>query len=119
MEFPLLWATFILLPLSLAANFVDIKDLPGDRDTGIKTLPVIFGESRSRLIIAFFTICAYLMGAFLLNIAWVYPFNAAAAALHCWLLFRQPFDERPVFLVYLSALIALSVILFFYPVLHG
>jgi len=118
-EFPPAWAIFILLPLSLAANFVDIRDLPGDRGTGVRTLPVVFGERSSRMLIAFFTLCAYLTGACLLDVAWLYPFNAAAALLHCLLLFRTPFYERPVFLVYLSALIALCIILLFYPVISG
>ena len=114
-EFPIVWAIFILVPLALAANFVDIKDIPGDKETGVKTLPVILGEKTALILIAIFTFYTYLMAAIILNIAWLYPVNAVAALLHCYLLFRKPFDERPVFLVYILSLFALSGILFLYP----
>ena len=113
-QFPLIWALFILFPLTLAANFVDLKDTEGDRSMGIRTFPVIFGEYKARIIIALCTLVAYGMAGILLNLYWLYPLNGLMAVLHIHLLFRKPYREKPVFLIYLSSLLALNVILFFH-----
>ena len=112
-DFPVDWSLFILLPLSLAANFVDLKDTAGDASTGIRTLPVIFGERRAIHLIAFFTICTYVMAAIILNKIWVYPLCGIMMLLHVRLLYRKPFNEKPVFLIYISALFGLNIILLF------
>lgn len=110
-EFPVIWAIFILLPLSLAANFIDLKDTEGDRVAGIKTLPVLFGERKAKIFIAISTIATYIMAGWLLNINWAYPLNAVALIFHLWFLFRKPYNEKAVFLIYISSLIALDVLL--------
>jgi 4-hydroxybenzoate polyprenyltransferase len=112
-DFPVEWGVFIVLPLSLAANFVDLKDTAGDSKTGIKTLPVIFGERRAIHLITFFTICTYLMAAGIINLLWVYPLCAVMAILHVALLYRKPYNEKPIFLIYISALFGLNIILLF------
>lgn len=110
-EFPIAWAFFILVPLSLAANFIDLKDTEGDRVIGIKTLPVILGEKKAKIFIAVSTIATYVMAGWLLSINWAYPLNAGALALHLWFLFKKPYNEKAVFLIYISALIALNIFL--------
>lgn len=112
-DFSLIWVFYILVPLSLAANFVDLKDTEGDRHTGVKTLPVLWGEDKARLFITACTVFAYLMAGFLLHIWWVYPLNILIAALHIRFLYQQPYDEKPVFLIYVAALFGLDVFLFF------
>jgi chlorophyll synthase len=115
LQFPMAWLAFILIPLSLAANFVDLKDTEGDRATGIATLPVLMGEPTARHLIAAATIATYVWGAVLLGIAWVYPLNAVGAALHVYFLYRKPYDERWVFLILIGALLGLDFLLFFSP----
>ena len=112
-DFPIVWAVFIVLPLSLAANFVDLKDTAGDSKTGIKTLPVIFGERRAVHLITFFTVCTYLMAAVIINLLWVYPLCAIMTVLHIALLYRKPYNEKPIFIIYISALFGLNLILLF------
>lgn len=110
-DFPLGWAFFILIPLSLAANFVDLKDVEGDRKMGVKTLPVIWGYEKARYFIAGSTLVSYLTGAFLLGHPWTYVLSLCAAAVHIYLLFVHPYNEKPIFVVYVGSLLALSVIL--------
>lgn len=110
-EFPPSWALYLLVPLSLAANFVDLKDTEGDRRTGVATLPVLLGERVARHCIAVSTVVAYSAAGFLLAIPWVHPLNAGVAALHLHGLYRKPYEERRVFAVYVSALFALDGIL--------
>ncbi len=112
-EFPITWAVFILVPLSLAANFIDLKDTEGDRATGVQTLPVIFGEKKAKIIIAVFTVITYGMAGVLINKLWLYPAGAIGLAFHLWFLFREPFKEKPVFLIYITSLLVLAVLLLF------
>jgi geranylgeranylglycerol-phosphate geranylgeranyltransferase len=118
-EFPLAWAMFILLPLSLSANFVDLKDTEGDRKMGVKTLPVLFGEKNAKGFIAACTICTYLVAAILINILWFYPLVLFVSLLHCYLLYRKPYNEKPVFVVYITGLVGLELVLFFHKYLTG
>lgn len=110
-QFPWIWSLFILLPLAFAANFIDLKDTEGDRATGVATLPVLLGEVRARHVIALATLATYVMGGVLLGVAWVYPLNAVAAIAHIYLLYRQPYDERGIFLVLLGSLLGLDIFL--------
>ncbi|MCA0239206.1 MAG: UbiA family prenyltransferase [Bacteroidetes bacterium] len=112
-QFPAIWIFYILVPLSLAANFVDLKDTAGDGQTGILTLPVLWGEHKARFFIACCTIVAYGMAGFLLRLVWVYPLLLLVTSVHIWLLYRKPYDEKPIFLVYVSALLSLDICLFF------
>lgn len=111
-DFPLIWVFYILIPLSLAANFVDLKDTEGDGKTGIKTLPVLWGEPKAKLFIAGCTVSAYIMAGVLLRIPWLYPLNFLMAVLHIWFLYKKPYDEKPVFMIYVSALFGLDIFLF-------
>jgi 4-hydroxybenzoate polyprenyltransferase len=111
-EFPWIWSVFILIPLSFAANFVDLKDTEGDRATGIATLPVLLGERLARHVIALATLCAYAMGGILLNIPYLYPINAVVAVAHLYFLYRKPYDERWIFLIYVGTVFGLDFFMF-------
>jgi 4-hydroxybenzoate polyprenyltransferase len=116
LQFPVWWSVWILGPMSLAANFVDLKDIQGDGATGVWTLPVLLGEVRSRMVIALATLLGYGMAAYLLwgiSSPWSLPLNIGAALCHTLLLFRKPYDERWVFLLYVGALFGLNFLLFF------
>ena len=112
LDFPNIWAFFILVPLSLSANFVDLKDTAGDQAQGVATLPVLLGEANARHLIAAATFATYLMGAILLDLSWAYPLNVVMAGLHVYFLYRKPYDERWVFLILIGALGGLDLFLF-------
>lgn len=109
--FPWIWSIFILVPLSLAANFIDLKDIAGDKATGIATLPVLLGERNARFLIALATLGTYLIGGILLNVAWAYPLNAGAALLHIYLVYRKPYNEKLIFPLLLASLSGLVIFL--------
>lgn len=109
--FPVGWAIYLLVPLSLAANFVDLKDTEGDRRMRVLTLPVLLGEPTARVVISLATLAAYATAAVLLSVRWFYPVIALLALLHVYFVMRQPYREVFVFLVYLSGIFALSAVL--------
>ena len=111
-DFPLSWLLFIMLPLSLAANFVDLKDTEGDRLAQVKTLPVLWGEKKARQFISFSTVLTYYSAVYLLQKYWLLPLVSALCFAHIYLLYRQPYQEKPVFGVYLTGLLGLIFFLF-------
>ena len=115
LTFPSEYAFFILVPLSLASNFIDLKDYGGDKAMGILTLPVIFGLSISKIIISVFTLFSYVT-IYLIIKDYHLPVYIELAPfllclLHIYFLNRKNYKERPVFAIYLSGLIALLIIL--------
>lgn len=109
-QFPVFWLLFILIPVSLMANFVDLKDTVGDKAAGIKTLPVLLGETNAKRLIALFTISAYVWVYFYFNTLWIALLLIATCSVHVFLLFRKPYQEKPLFLLHNSLFIGLIVL---------
>ncbi|MDI9342065.1 MAG: UbiA family prenyltransferase [Sediminibacterium sp.] len=110
-DFPVLWLVFVLGPLTFAANFVDLKDIEGDRLTDVNTLPVLLGEKNARTLITVFTIITYLMGAFLIDKGYAFILAIVTCTAHIYFLYRKPYRETPVFIIYISALIMTLILL--------
>jgi len=116
-DFPIEWAIFILVPLSLSANFVDLKDIEGDRVMGVKTLPVLWGEKKAKHFISISTVFTYMMAGYLLHIPWVYPLILMMAFLNIRFLYAIPYNEKPIFVVFVSSIFALDIFLILNPYL--
>ncbi len=105
--FPVFWLVFILVPVSLLANFVDLKDTEGDKAAGIRTLPVIYGEDFTRYFIAVCAVAAYMMTGFYFNSGWIALLLVGTCGAHFYLLFRKPYREKGLFLFHNSLFIGL------------
>lgn len=112
-QFPIKWMLFILIPLSLAANFVDLKDTEGDKWMNVKTLPVLLGQEKATHLIAVFTLMSYVIAGILLANLWLFIPNLFMAFLHIYFLYQKPYNEKPVFLIYVSSLYGLAVFLLY------
>jgi 4-hydroxybenzoate polyprenyltransferase len=110
-DFPLKWTLFILIPLSLAANFVDLKDTEGDKLMNVRTLPVLLGQEKAIHLIAGFTLFSYFVAGLLLENSWLFIPNVFIAFLHIRFLYKKPYNEKPIFLIFVSALYGLDVFL--------
>lgn len=106
-DFPPIWIFYTLIPLSLSANFVDLKDIEGDRAMNVRTLPVIWGEAKAKHFIAAMTVLSYLIPSIILNIWWLYPMVFLLLTAHLWLLYRKPYAEKPIFLIYILSVFGL------------
>lgn len=111
--FPWQWSLFIWVPLSVAANFIDLKDVEGDRAAGIATLPVWLGVTKARWVIALGTIATYAWAGLLLHVWFVYPLGIVWLGVHLYFLFRKPYSDAWVFITLLIALTGLVIFLFF------
>lgn len=106
-DFPPIWIFYTLIPLALSANFVDLKDIEGDRAMNVRTLPVIWGETNAKHFIASMTVLSYLIPSIILNIWWLFPIVFLLLVTHIWLLYRKPYAEKPIFMIYVSSIFGL------------
>ncbi len=113
-NFPAFWIFYIIVPFSLASHFIDLKDVKGDAVDGIKTLPVVLGENKAKLLISVFTFLAYLLPVYYLNVFWMYPIALLGSIFHIWLLHKKPFNEKYIFLFYTLSLIILTTLIYNY-----
>lgn len=106
-DFPVFWAVFILVPISLMANFVDLKDLHGDKAAGIKTLPVLWGERPTKWFLSVFILLAYAMVTVYFQQWWIALLILPTCAIHLLLLFRKPYQEKFLFVLHNGLFLAL------------
>jgi len=95
----------------LAINFIDIKDYRGDKKSGIKTLPVIFGLRKSKLLIgSFFLMPAIVIPLMVHQFLWLIP-ALMFTGLEFILINRKNYQEKWVLSLYLTGFIVLLVYL--------
>ena len=113
--FPRPIIVIFLIAFTAVANFIDIKDYEGDRQAGVKTLPVILGSKRAKFVIGLFFILAYLSVYFLIREfhiienLYIILYLLILGFIQFYLINKKNYDEKYIFLVYLF-----SLILFFY-----
>lgn len=109
--FPSWPVIYFLICFTAAINFVDLKGYLADKEAGIKTLPVIMGLRQSKLTIGVFFLISYV------TVYLIIPkFSALIVCLgfgimQFFLINRQRYDERLVFIVYLASLFLFMVYL--------
>jgi 4-hydroxybenzoate polyprenyltransferase len=102
-------AIYFLVCITLVINFIDLKDVEGDRKAGINTIPTLLGLKVGKKIIGLFFIMSYGLA---------YPILKTRLDLTSWdilpllicgliafgLINRNEYSEKPVFLFYLSSI---------------
>jgi len=67
LEFPLNLFFLFLITYTISLPIKDLKDYAGDKEDGIKTVPVVFGIKKGRMIIGILIMISFLLGAFFTN----------------------------------------------------
>jgi 4-hydroxybenzoate polyprenyltransferase len=109
-DFPVFWWYFLLVPISLMANFVDLKDYEGDKAEGIKTLPVLIGKARFLFVLSVFAIVMYLSVVWYFESLYIRVLIGFTALLHLFLLHKKPYLEKPLFILHNSLFIGLIIL---------
>ena len=94
-------AVFFLVCLTAAINFIDLKDYEGDKGAGIKTIPTLLGLKKSKLIIGSFFLISYIAAYFLLKNIYLLAPLIILGGVQFWLINRENYSEKPIFVVYL------------------
>lgn len=109
--FPLMFALGIVVVFTLGVNIRDIKDIVGDRELGILTLPVIFGRY-GRNVVGGMLSLSFLLSPIFFS-PYVTFFTAApSAVVGYWLCIKQNYNEKYIFLLFFIFLI-LSILFYF------
>jgi 4-hydroxybenzoate polyprenyltransferase len=97
--------------LLLGAPFKDLKDISGDRQGGVPTLPVFFGDKTGKIMVAVLTIIASLLPTIFFHSIWLLAFGLAGMIAMPFFIFRKPFSEKPVLISGLIYFIILGIVL--------
>jgi len=101
-----------LIFFTAAFNFIDIKDYKGDKKVGIKTLPVIFGLRKSKIIIGLFFLIAYFAVWFIIiKDIFFLPFLFLIGLIQFFLINKKNYKESSIFLVYFLTIFLLIIYL--------
>lgn len=98
-----------LLGFTLAANFIDIKDLRGDRQEKIKTLPTFLSLPRAKMFISLAFLCTYLSFYFIIPRVQFLWFFFMGGLVQIYLINKKKYDESLVFLFHLLSIVGLIV----------
>lgn len=101
MRIPFVILIFFLVFLTAVISFIDIKDYRGDRKAGIKTLPVVLGLKRSKIVIGLSFLAAYLALCLLTRDVYLAPFLVALGLAQFYLVNRKNYSEAPVIILFL------------------
>ncbi len=104
---------FFLIGFTAALNFIDIKDYYGDKQESIKTLPVILGLKRSKILIGLFFLILYPCVYFLLKEVYLLIPLTIFGIIQFLFITKRNYSEKPIFIVYLISVFALMGYLWF------
>lgn len=109
--FPFWLFPIFLIGFSLSMNFIDFKDVEGDKKAGIMTLPVLFGEKKAKLFTGLFFLATHISFCLVLNKSFL-PLLLVLGIVQLFLINRKNYDENPVFLLYLASILGLIILIF-------
>ncbi len=94
--FPIFLAIGIVIMVTLAINFKDIKDVEGDSVNEIMTIPTLFPKYGIRIVAVLFSISILLVPIFL-NFYLLYIISLPTAVVGYKLLVKKPYVEKHIF----------------------
>ncbi|MFI5389887.1 MAG: UbiA family prenyltransferase [Bacteriovoracales bacterium] len=114
---PLIPSLLIIVGVGLIANFIDLKDIEGDRIGKINTLPVLLGETWAKNLVGTFFLIIYPASLVLLIpyfhssflMTYFLPIMIFVGLCQFFLVKREDYNEVPIF--WLNNLTVLSVAL--------
>ncbi|MFO7710525.1 MAG: UbiA family prenyltransferase [Candidatus Woesearchaeota archaeon] len=109
-EFPAEIIPIVVLMVTSASNFIDIKDYKGDKKAGIRTIPTIFGLRKGKLIIGTLFFFSALMLNLLIKERLILIGSIILGSFVFYLINKKRYNEKMVYLTY--ELAALGLIIF-------
>ena len=100
-----------LIGMTMVMNFIDLKDYEGDKQAGIKTLPVVLGMDVAQQIIGWSFIATYASVYFITQDAHLLPILLLVGLAQYLLVTRKEYKEWPVLTLHLVGLVPAFVYL--------
>ena len=101
--FPKFFVWFFLIGITLAANFIDLKDYAGDAAGRIMTVPVLLGLPLARLVIGISFMLAGVGLYFYFPSFYLFPVFLVAGILGFYFIHQKDYAEWRVFSLYLAS----------------
>ena len=98
--FPFKYLIAIIVPFTFAFTVKDIKDMKGDRKTGINTLITLFGEKSGKIVTGLLVSISYISIPIILKSFILMPFALICALPSYFLINSKHMRETPIFLIY-------------------
>lgn len=106
-NFPNSLFAIFFIGFTLAANFIDLKDVKGDKAAHIATLPVVLGVKQTKFIIGVGFWLTYMAFYALLQNRYMLPVLFVAGGMQFYLINKKQYNEKPVLLFHLLSVIFL------------
>lgn len=108
-----------IIGFTLSANFIDLKDIAGDKAGGIMTLPILIGDKYAKRLIGLAFFFTSLSFYFLLSRPILLPIFAGTGLLYYYLINRKHYSDKMVVLLTDVSIIALSCYIFLEKMIRG
>ncbi|MFZ2193566.1 MAG: UbiA family prenyltransferase [Candidatus Moraniibacteriota bacterium] len=107
------WRVILLLIISytLSLPIKDFKDIAGDEKDGIRTIPVIFGEEKGRIVVGSGIFISFVLSVFLLNERTLFFWALLFGGLSYFVVSNKKIHPRKIFWWLLPIIIAYGLIL--------
>lgn len=96
--FPIMLSIGIVVMVTLAINFKDIKDIEGDKRNGILTIPNIFPKYGIQIVALLFSLSILLVPIFL-SFYLLYIISIPSAIIGYKMITRKPYIEKYIFIL--------------------
>lgn len=114
-SFPTLLAIGIIIMVTLAINFKDLKDVEGDKESEIMTIPVLFPNHGVKIVAWLFAISILLVPVFL-SFYLLYIISIPASIIGYKIITKKPYVEKHIFTLrfFFLGAIAISYLIIFW-----
>jgi len=109
--FPKPLTLLVLVIFTLAGNIKDIKDFKGDKKTKIKTIPVLLGERKGKIVIALFVFLSYILVALIIRKPIILIPAITFGVSSMLIIVKKKLSEKPIFILYFVFTIILAFFL--------
>ncbi len=113
--FPPLLMFGIIVMVTLAINFKDIKDVEGDSKSGIMTIPTLFPKHGTKIVAILFSL-SILLAPLFLSFYLLWLISIPCAFIGYRIITRKPYVEKHIFTLrfFFLALIAISYLILYW-----
>jgi len=105
--FPVHLGLLFFISISIAANFIDLKDNQGDKIDRISTISTVFGEKRSKLLVGISFLIAYPLTFTYFHNPFITISGIVFSIIEFFLITRRKYNETPVLILYLISIVFL------------
>jgi 4-hydroxybenzoate polyprenyltransferase len=111
-RFPVEMVLFFVLIGGFVGNYIDLKDMEGDKKAGIMTLPVLLGLNKTKLLVSLGGVLAFTFLYFVFDIPVLLYGMPVGLVVYLVLLNKKPYREMPFLAFYVSMLFAGAALMF-------